>query len=166
MNVEGLPPAMSPPPGLEHRTANALRSAGLIGNARWRRAAGVAALVAVAFLSGWIARGTAVSRQPVTESPRFAFLLYGGEADGGSEADRVREYREWARGLASQGHFVSGEKLDDAATLAGPDVPNAVGLRGFFIVDAASDEEARRIAATHPHLRHGGTVVVRRIVRT
>src|SRR6185436_7488428 len=101
---------------------------------------------------------------PPAVSPRFVLLLYG-EVPG-NEADRVREYREWAKQLAAEGHTVSGEKLDEAAIVAGPDVPNAASLRGFFIVGADSEAEARRIAANHPHVRHGGTVVVRAIVPT
>jgi len=170
MSLEELPQGIEPPPALERRTVGALRSAGLVREVWWRRPAAVAALVAAAFLSGWLARDAARAAAPArqaqgSESPRFALLLYGGDA-GGAEDDRVREYREWARRLASEGRRISGEKLADDAAVAGAGVPDAAALRGFFILDARSESEAQRIAATHPHVRHGGTVVVRRIVPT
>jgi hypothetical protein len=35
--------------------------------------------------------------------------------------------------------------------------------RGFFVVRARDFAEARRIAETCPHLRHGGRIVLRRV---
>jgi hypothetical protein len=36
--------------------------------------------------------------------------------------------------------------------------------RGYFVISARDADEARRIAATCPHLRHGGRIVLRRVV--
>jgi hypothetical protein len=37
-------------------------------------------------------------------------------------------------------------------------------LAGYFVIGAASRAEAERIAATCPHLRHGGRVLVKAIL--
>jgi hypothetical protein len=91
-------------------------------------------------------------------------LLYGG-TDTRSD-DGVREYGDWARRLAASGTNVSGEKLaDDSELLVGAPLNNPVraDLRGFFIVQAADVERAQQLAVSHPHVKRGGTIVVRRI---
>jgi hypothetical protein len=79
---------------------------------------------------------------------------------------RVREYGEWARRLAASGTEVSGEKLaDDSELLVGApiDTPSRADLRGFFIVQASDAQHAEQLAVSHPHVKRGGTIVVRRI---
>jgi hypothetical protein len=45
----------------------------------------------------------------------------------------------------------------------GRDQPGSLG--GFFIIAARDPEQAREIASTCPHLRHGGWIVIRQIDR-
>ena len=94
-------------------------------------------------------------------------------ADSAAERAIVAEYSAWARGLAAAGSLVMAEKLaDDPLTvLAASGATEAVRgtadeLGGFFVIQAADSAEAFRIARDCPHLRHGGTVQVRRIEPT
>ena len=77
----------------------------------------------------------------------------------------VREYGDWARRLAASGPEVSGEKLaDDRELLVGAPISRArADLRGYFIVEAADLQRAQQLAGSHPHVKRGGTIVVRRI---
>ena len=93
-------------------------------------------------------------------------------ADSATERALVAEYAAWAGQLAAQGSLVAGEKLaDEPLTVLGStgtvDVPRftADELGGFFIIQADS-AEAYRIARDCPHLKHGGTVQLRRIEPT
>ena len=93
-------------------------------------------------------------------------------ADSATERALVAEYAAWAGRLAAQGSLVAGEKLaDEPLTMLAPagvvDVPRftADELGGFFIIQADS-AEAYRIARDCPHLKHGGTVQLRRIEPT
>ena len=85
----------------------------------------------------------------------------------------MAEYRSWAMRLRASGALVMAEKLaDDPVTLltatGASELPHnsADELGGFFLVQVADSAEAFRIARECPHLRHGGTVQVRRIVPT
>ena len=84
----------------------------------------------------------------------------------------VAEYRAWAIGLRNSGALVMAEKLaDDPLTMLTANgttqMPGntADELGGFFLIQADS-AEAFRIARDCPHLKHGGTVQVRRIEPT
>jgi hypothetical protein len=155
---------VDPPPALETRVVMALRERGLLRRKRrlWPGAAAAAALLA-AFAAGWSlgARG----REPVATAPRYVLLLYGAATSGG-EVDRVSEYREWARGVRAGGRVTGGERLGDEDIATFGAEPPRTAIRGYFVLEAASDRDAAAIARTHPHVRHGGSVVVRRILPT
>lgn len=88
--------------------------------------------------------------------------------------ERVREYGTWARGLAESGRYVDGEKLADdgrfcslengALTAAGPQADAKRGaLAGYFVIGAASLDEAMEVAKSCPHLKYGGTLEIRQL---
>src|SRR6185436_14003238 len=100
---------------------------------------------------------------------RFVLLLYGGDPPSGGASDRVQEYAAWARQLARSGYAVSGDKLRNLSRTvpAGSEEPaSGSSLGGYFVVEAAGMREAVEIAEQHPHVRHGGTIVIRPIERT
>lgn len=114
---------------------------------------------------------------------RYVLLLHGpartspgtpaqAAADSVAEQAIVAEYRAWAVRLRDSGALVMAEKLaDDPLTMltaaGATQMPRntADELGGFFLIQADS-AEAFRIARECPHLRHGGTVQVRRIQPT
>ena len=114
---------------------------------------------------------------------RYVLLLHGpsrtppatpaqAAADSVAEQAIVAEYRAWAMRLRDSGALVMAEKLAadplvmlTAAGAAAMPRNTADELGGFFLIQADS-AEAFRIARECPHLRHGGTVQVRRIQPT
>jgi hypothetical protein len=114
---------------------------------------------------------------------RYVLLLHGpartvpttptqAVVDSVAEQAIVAEYRAWAMRLRDSGALVMAEKLAadplTMLTAAGAtQLPRntADELGGFFLIQADS-AEAFRIARECPHLRHGGTVQVRRIQPT
>jgi hypothetical protein len=153
---------VAPPPALEERIIRELRRRRLIASPRTPllRAALVLLPLVAGFAAGWIAKPLAVPRD---DTPRYILLLYG--RAGSESEDLVTEYRNWATRMAESGRSVSGEKLSEQAelVLGAPLTDRRQALRGFFIVEAPDDATARAIALTHPHIRRGGTVVVRRL---
>jgi hypothetical protein len=128
-----------------------------------------------------IQTGAVPSTAPAKE--RYVLLLHGparsrgtaaqAAADSASERALVAEYAAWAGRLAGEGSLLAGEKLaDDPLTMlvanGTVEVPRytADELGGFFIIQVADSAEAYRIARDCPHLKHGGTVQVRRIEPT
>jgi hypothetical protein len=125
--------------------------------------------------------GTTMATTGNTE--RYVLLLHGparnrttaadAAADSANEAALVAEYSAWAGRLAGEGKLLAGEKLADdphsmLAANGAVDVPRftADEVGGFFIIQAADSAEAYRIARECPHLKHGGTIQVRRIEPT
>ena len=119
---------------------------------------------------------------PAATTARYLLLLYEdaayrAPATPEEQAARVAEYGGWVADLRERGIDIQGEELaptDESAWLDGRErgVTAAEGapagelgmLSGYFLVAAADADAAVAIARTTPHLRHGGTVVVRRIV--
>ena len=124
-----------------------------------------------------------MTAMPNQAQERYVLLLHGpardrstaasAAADSANEAALVAEYSAWAGRLAGEGKLLAGEKLadDPLAMLASNgtrEVPRytADEVGGFFIIQAADSAEAYRIARDCPHLRHGGTIQLRRIEPT
>jgi hypothetical protein len=154
MNLE--PRDVAPPLDLEERTVSALHREGLLISAAARRrrvwqSVAAAAIFAAGVALGRTSTAPAVVLAPGASSASFLFLLEGGPVarDAAEEARTVEEYRAWAVKLRDEGRAVSGERLND--------------VRGFFVISAASLEEANQLARASPHAQRGGRVIVRPI---
>jgi hypothetical protein len=185
--IGALPREAWPPPGLEERTVAALRARGLLHSGRsgrhWRGiqlVAGLAAATAL-FLGGLsLGRRAVTTGDAGTTGPRYLLLLYEGPEydlpEPGQEGERISEYGSWARTHAAGGEIEGGEKLKDNAeevtissdgrvTAAPPDSA-ANRLAGFFLIRAKDEDSALAIAKSCPHVRYGGSIVIREIDRT
>ena len=170
--------ASSPPAELEARVTAALRADGLIrdrGSLSWRLL-GLAAAASLLFVAGVGTQRYLVGGVPAAvavDSDRYLLLLLepaGVVLEPAVEAARVEEYSEWAGGLAARGMLQAGEKLADGGEVVGAPAPTGPSpterVTGFFIVLADTEEEALDVAATSPHVQHGGRVEVRLIEPT
>lgn len=177
--LQALPRTAESGQRLERRVVDALRAQGLLRSQpappiSWMA---VAASLAMFVCGLAIGRATLPSARPVpalAEGRSYLLLLQPGsidEADASAESHRVSEYAAWAGSLRGQGRLVSGEKLaprervllSDAASdrPAGGD-----SIGGYFVVRARDFDEAERIARSCPHLKHGGTIVLREFEKT
>lgn len=179
-----LPREAEPPPGLEDTTVSALVARGLLRRSgaapagrrryRWILTAAAAVLCFAAGLA--LGRRDGAVSPPDPDRPRYLLLLYEGAEyrppPASGEAARVREYAAWARTVRGAGEVVGGEKLTESADLvigAGDDVlitPTARSeprLVGFFLIRAKDQPSAVALARTCPHVRYGGSIVVREI---
>jgi hypothetical protein len=165
--LDALPREIEPPADLERRVVAALRRGGhLAPRARAPRAWMATAAAAAIFAAGVLVGRTAPD--PAPEPPaglaQFLLLLYEptplAVAD---DRDLVAEYGAWARGLARQGRLASAEKLAEASVRLPERAATAAEVEptGFFVVRAASLDEALEIARGCPHLAHGGEIRVR-----
>jgi hypothetical protein len=165
----------APSQALEDQVVNRLRSLGLIRPTPWRmRVLGIIALVATGITMFSIGQhvGTprAILADERTPHAEFLFLLYeGADFDPGTPEQaltRVQEYRTWARRLSDTGHLISAGRLSTPAeAILVPSsivkAPSTSEPTGYFLVVALDRNEATRLAATCPHVRHGGIVVIR-----
>jgi hypothetical protein len=113
------------------------------GAARW---AAIAAMLIASFAAG---RFTAGAPKPPVDGDRYVLFLYG----GAESPDSVQAHQNWARGLASRGHLISGVKLK----------PLGEDVSGYFVFRAPSVEDARAIAAGCPHAQSGGRTALRQV---
>jgi hypothetical protein len=174
-----------PPPAVETRLLRDLHAAGLLSG-RPRFSLGrlwtasrlpIAAALAAFLLGAWLGPRLDLRRAAGASLPRYVLFLYQTpalEPTPQARAARVAEYSAWAREIRKAGHLVAGEKLaDQGAVLEGPGGapraipaqvgPDTVSLSGYFVIQAATWEEALTVARACPHLRHGGSVALRPI---
>jgi hypothetical protein len=142
-----LPQEREPDPALEERVVHAV----LGRRRRWfwvGAAAAAAALLVIAH--PW---------SPIRDSDQtYVLLLSPGPGylspPPGHMEERRAEYGRWADSLARAG------KLDVEGHL---EPPGAI-VDGLFIIRAADDADAARIAATCPHIKYRGHIELRRFV--
>jgi len=171
--------AAQPPATLEKRVTEALRADGLIDRSGRSngRLLGLVAAALILFVAGVGTQRYFFDGAPTAAAPgagdRYLLLLLepaGVVLDPVVEAERVREYSEWAGGLAARGLLQAGEKLADGGEVVGAQAPAGPApterVTGFFIVVAETEAAALEVAATSPHALHGGRVEVRRIEPT
>ena len=157
----------SPSPELENRVVDALRERQLIRNSsktglRWfSTAAAAIVILAIGF-----AAGRAWNRPQQVQYTHILLLQEDRSFQSGHAEDRVQEYSNWARGVASKGTAITGEKLaHDSRLLKGDRSESQASgeIAGFFLVRAKSEEDALAISRTCPHLRYGGIIELRKI---
>ncbi|HJU76237.1 MAG TPA: hypothetical protein VJ717_21025 [Gemmatimonadaceae bacterium] len=164
-----LPREVAPDAKVQDRVIGALRAEGLLRPPAVRRsvipwllAAGVAV---VAFGLGTIVGS---SSGEAASDATFALMLYGGRtgSDSLEHAQRAAEYRQWAGATHATGRVIGGEALGDSVRAFGAPVQASGDLVGYFLIIAPDRAAAVRLASGCPHIRYGGTVVVREVLPT
>ncbi len=161
---------MAPPPELEHRVATALRKESLLRpqpvSWAWRTAAALV-LVTGGIVVGRLtapASGAAIV-PPQSSTPRFLLMLTDGDTSG-DDVERAARYRSWASEQRSAGRAITGERLAPtglAVVRAGSGPVVTPDVQGYFVVSAASIEDAATVARSSPHVQSGGMIIVRPI---
>lgn len=152
--MTNLPREAPPDPSLEERVVSTLVVAGLVRRRRvwpmWLAAAAVIVLVVGVTLFR--------SKHRLAQGSTYAVLLYEDStyrpAPPGHDAERVAVLARWADSLDAMGKF------ERAGRLRGPGP-----LGGLFLVRAANDADASRIAASCPFTQWGGHIEVKRFER-
>jgi hypothetical protein len=147
-----LPQEIQPDSALEERVLSTLVAAGLV---RRRRVWPVWAAAAAAVIVLAIGVTTFGSKHAPARGNSYVVLLYEDSTyrptPPGHDAERVAVVARWADSLDALG------KLDRAGRVRG-----AGPLGGLFIVRAADDADAARIAAACPFTKWGGHIEVKR----
>jgi hypothetical protein len=167
--LAALPRAIDPPARLEERVVRELHDRGTLrgpsGRWPWLSIAAALVLMASGFALGRLTGADAGA--PPAPGTRYLLLLYGGAAKPGEGPSRVAEYAAWARAEAADGRLINGEKLgSDAVVIGDASGLRSVNLRepsGYFVIRASTQDEAVATASRCPHLKHGGTVLIRPI---
>ena len=168
--LRSYPQAVDPPASFEERIFGELRRRNQHRRLRFRIVLGAAAALILAALGFLIGR---TWPQAAGAQADYAIFIREDAFPATDEASRVQEYSEWARRLRQQGHMIIGEKLSDTRQIVMADrreiriSPSStrgdVVIGGLFLISAPSDDDAMRIARSCPHLRHGGSVELRRV---
>ena len=110
---------------------------------------------------------------------RFLLLMRGGgegyESFTPEQAEAtLRKYFSWSDQLRREGRLVAADELapggqtvrarNDQFTVDGPYTETKEGIGGFYLIEAADENQATEIAKGCPILGHGGFVEVRAIV--
>ncbi len=176
---------VGPSPDARARFALRFAAARLAGPSRAPRPAfpwNVGAVAAAALIAGLTGYGVGVrhvSAAPVASDaratePTFLMLLHEDSTFRRGEppvprSALVAEYARWAEPLERAGTVINAAPLPAAAIwLGAPHAPTALGdgIDGFFMIRAKDRAEAERVAATCPHLKHGGRIELRLLDRS
>lgn len=160
--------APQPPPALESRVVAALRAEGQIGGRRQSSSLVRIAASILIFASGvFLGRYVPTSEVIDHATPRYMLLLAGDVTPAADGSSRAAEYADWARSLAARGTAVMGDELSDHAEIvannAATSFSDLTSIGGYFVISAGNDAEAAALARTCPHVKYGGSIVVRRI---
>lgn len=161
---------MTPPPGLEDRVVGALRGQSLLRTRStawgWQAAAALVLLGTGVLLGRFSAPApdldTAASRSSM---PRFLLMLTDGD-DSGDDVERSVRYRQWAMDQRSAGRGITGERLAPsgvAVVRSGSGPVLTPDVQGYFVISAASIDDAASVARSSPHVQSGGMIIVRPI---
>jgi hypothetical protein len=149
----------------------ALKHAGLVRPSRRRRLLGQAAAAAAIFVVGalggrWLSE-PARRGEPARATSSYLLLLGGDAAPTADGSSRAAEYRAWARRIGARGgaELVDGGRVIPGAAPAWA-LQALVDAGGYFIIEADTEGEALAVAGTCPHVKHGGSIVVRRLAGT
>jgi hypothetical protein len=169
--TEKLRQSPVPPPILESRVVHALRREGLIrtnSDSSWLARIAASLLVFVlGAAAGHYLLPELRTPQAAPAQPRYLLLLSGDVAPASDGSTRATEYGNWARSLGAKGVSISGEELaahaETVSNVNGASFPDLTTVGGFFLIEAKDDASAAALAKTCPHIRYGGSIVVRRI---
>jgi hypothetical protein len=161
---------VKPSPTLKRRVEQTLRQRGHLPAAftSWRPIGLAASLLAAAGLGFGAGR---ISLPGASPGSREYLLLLREDStyhDDREVAEIVGEYARWADSLRRNDLLVLAEKLgDEEESVVASSVPvfeaEESATTGFFLVRAPDLETARSIAASSPHLKYGGRIVIRSI---
>ena len=173
------------PDELEDRVIRSLRLAGAFdrppSRSAWppSRRAIMAAMLLAASLAFFVLGRRTADRPGVNAGAaagtKWMLLLYEDESfqgpAPGREADYVEEYRAWATLIRGRGQLLDGAELTAGGGLLEPGggvirpgelvAPGAGRVTGYFVVTAPTLGKAGEIAATCPHIRHRGRIVIK-----
>lgn len=110
---------------------------------------------------------------------RFTLLIRGGDEElrnftPEQMQQTLQQYFVWSDKLRSAGRYLGGEQLAGGGrtvrmrsgqiAVDGPYAETKESIGGYFLIEAANEDEAAAIAKDCPVLGHGGLVEVRAIV--
>jgi hypothetical protein len=153
--------------------ARGLLASGTRRHFRWVWAVSSVTVCVCCFSAGVLFGNRSVAIPVKPPGNRYVLFLTHSSSVATSEAAQeialVQEYSTWARRQRIGGRLIAGEKLNDASLeLSGSQGLHEVhtqdtSLGGYFVIAAPSLEAAIAIARTCPHLKRGGTIVIRSI---
>jgi len=176
--LRGLNRGPEPPRWLEQRVVDSIRSDGFLASRARKHFGWAWTVVSVSacvfcFGAGVLLRSRSVAIPVEPSGNRYVLFLTHSSSVATSgpteEIALVQEYSAWAQRQRISGRLIAGEKLKDASLeLSGPRGLQEVhaedtNLGGYFVIAAPNLDAAMVVARTCPHLKHGGTIVIRPI---
>ena len=162
---------INPDPSLEDRTTLLLKSRGLLKVRAipfYIKLAASITSIGILFFSGYYFSSNILSQK---ESNSFNYILILQVSASFQPGNHFKEYSEWMQSVKDAGIPIEGEKLDAESIIASSDTtiinnstPDAK-TSGLFLLRASSDKEVFNLVKASPHIKYGGTIEIRRIVK-
>jgi len=164
----------TPPARLEESIIAKLKSEGLIMTTRPRflflkYAASLAAALCLFF--GGMFFESQRSAAPAGIDPAHGYMLILHEDAGfkqGEPRAMFEEYSNWMHKTLDRGVKIDGQELKNEAAIVSGDRQVAMlgadageKITGYFVIEAASMDEALEVAKDNPHVKYGGSIEVK-----
>ncbi len=160
-----------PPPELEQTVLKALHKEGLLRKSpgprrRWLPLA--AAVAGIALFAGGYFFGRSQGGPEGQIRPELGYMLLLHEDSRfrpGEPMEMFEEYKAWMEAVGSRGVAITGQELRNEALVLDPDgtpdTDEPERTTGYFLLEAATMDQATEIARSIPHLKYGGSVEVK-----
>ena len=171
---QDLQKEQQPPEHLEEKVVAKLKEEGQLRKTmtmkvyvKW--AASIAAGILL-FLSGnYYGKSNNMDRIEIEPDRGYMLLLHEDERfQPGEPMTMFEEYKAWMENTFNKGVKITGQELKNEAVLVNPDgrtqtLNEGSGKRttGYFLVEAASLDDAIQVAQETPHVKYGGIVEVK-----
>ncbi len=166
---EQLSKEAQPPKELEQKIIKNLHHEGLLDRKPRRNTLPWAVSIAasIAFIAG-IFFEKINSKEAIQINPEKGYMLILHQDDNfhpNDPTEMFEEYSRWTNKTKEAGFKITGQELKNKTIIVDKDGVSLINTSqitsGYFILEAASIEQALGIAKENPHVKYGGTIEVK-----
>ena len=161
------------PPELKSKIISSLKSNNMISNSNLPKQtfAILGLLLIAAFSCGYFLNtflNTNKTKEMVMDNKSKFMLILKNTPEFKEDIAHVAEYGLWMSDLVARGIMATGDELDINGTLLGNNQSNPSDLNtisGYFLIETDSESTAIAIANACPHIKHGGQVMIKKVIQ-
>lgn len=168
---QGLKETQTPPQTLENQVVNQLISQGLVKprtTSRLLRTWGISIAASIIFfVAGYYVHAfSSTSARNYLADFNYMLLLHeDSQFITGDPQQRFQEYAQWMGGIYEKGMQIDGQELARKAHNVQTQASKKSYTTGYFLLKAATLQQAKEVAQSCPHVKYGGDIEIKPILK-